>query len=152
MWPAIVTGIFTLLAGVAGSFGLHLYSDWRKRKALRIAIVSEISSIIEICEIQYLRNYIAAGAKGKIKTLTFEAPSSYRAVFDGNTGNIGLLGASEARDIVCFYQMANYLVSTFKPGRALSDPKTSSMEGFSEALRVYSRAEALGRSLMRQKK
>lgn len=146
MWPAIVTGIFTLLAGWGG----YLHSDFKKKKSVKKAILAEMAAIIEVAEERGLRDAFQAGADGDIPSLRFDTHESYRVVFDGNVSNIGLLDSKDAEKIVRFYQLSGSIVISFKEGGTLTAPTDRSREAFAETLRLYDEAMAVGKTLLKE--
>lgn len=121
-WTAVIAALITGLAAASGPILLWRKQNANEKNGIRAALIAEISVLVEI--LQY-RGYLAGlrdcqsqlqdiGRSqgifdGGPKPITFKIPvdDGYNRVYRGNISKIGMLPASQAAQVVRFYQYAD---------------------------------------------
>ena len=127
----------------------------KEKKALTLALYSEISAILRIISIRnYVKNIKTIIQKFESKSISEDTfiiiiPDDYALVFKKNISRIGIINPLLQIDIVTFYQLFEAVIQDVKPGGMLNNsPK--GFDVFKEVLSITEQMINCGKKIVEQ--
>jgi hypothetical protein len=129
-WPAVITGIFTLLASLGAGHFLEHQKHKRLRAAVKTALIAEIKALKKVAIARKYLNLLTTSIDSAT-SVEILIPENYNPVYRSNVEHIGLLSEYDAQRIVTFHQYVQSVIQDVGPNGALSQ-KWASSESFRE--------------------
>ncbi len=154
--PLLLAALLGSLVAFLPTFVLECYRDHKFSKRILIALLAEISALIEIAErrkyqesIREVISYLATQPEGTAYTFTVKVPDHYSRIFQSNCENIGAIKKEYAKKIIQFHQLVDAVVQDIKPGGIVSNGAT--IEVFKELDEIFTQALQVGSELAAKK-